>query len=80
MGRTRRGVHTLVEIMRITLNGKLDTGSDFGTVADLLHRLELDPVRVAVEINEDLLPRGHFTQTRINDGDRIEIVTFVGGG
>ena len=66
--------------MRITLNGKQESGAEFGTVTELLKRLELDPVRVAVEINEDLLPRKNFGATRINDGDRIEIVTFVGGG
>ena len=66
--------------MQITLNGKPDTVGDTATVADLLERLELAPVRVAVEINEDLVPRKTFGETRIQDGDRIEIVTFVGGG
>ena len=49
-------------------------------MADLLSQLELEPVRVAVEINEDIVPRKRFGETPIHDGDRIEIVTFVGGG
>jgi len=49
-------------------------------VADLLSQLDLEPVRVAVEINEDIVPRKRFGETAIRDGDRIEIVTFVGGG
>ena len=49
-------------------------------MADLLSQLDLEPVRVAVEINEDIVPRKRFGETPIRDGDRIEIVTFVGGG
>lgn len=50
------------------------------TVAGLLDGLQLAPVRVAVEINEDLVPRKLFHQTILEEGDRIEIVSFVGGG
>jgi sulfur carrier protein len=49
-------------------------------VADLLAHRQIEPVRVAVEINEDVVPRRTFAQTMISDGDQIEIVTFVGGG
>jgi len=66
--------------MRITLNGKPETIDDRSTVADLLERLELAPVRVAVEINEEIVPRKTFGEAQIHDGDLIEIVTFVGGG
>ncbi len=66
--------------MRIILNGQTRTFEEQATVADLLGRLELEPVRVAVEINEDLVPRKRFAKTAIREGDRIEIVTFVGGG
>ena len=50
------------------------------TVEGLLSGLKLQPVRVAVEINEELVPRRQFGQTPIRDGDRVEVVTFVGGG
>ncbi len=66
--------------MRVTINGKEDTVDRGATVADLLTRLDLAPVRVAVEINEDLVPRKTFDQAPLHEGDRIEIVTFVGGG
>jgi len=66
--------------MRITVNGKIETIEDADTVADLLARLKLEPVRVAVEINEDLVPRKTFERTGLHEGDRVEIVTFVGGG
>jgi len=50
------------------------------TMSALLDQLALAPVRVAVEVNRELLPRRDFSETTIRDGDRIEIVTFVGGG
>lgn len=66
--------------MHITLNGEPETLDDGATVAGLLRKLKLDPVRVAVELNEDVLNRKTFADTRIGEGDRVEIVTFVGGG
>ena len=66
--------------MRITLNGQPETLDSPTTLGQLLIRLKLEPIRVAVEINEDLIPRKTFADTAIRDGDRIEIVTLVGGG
>ena len=66
--------------MRITINGKEETTANGTTVAELLGRLELAPVRVAVEINENLVPRKTFEERIVQDGDRVEVVTFVGGG
>ncbi len=66
--------------MQININGSAKTIDHHTTVAQLLTTLQLEPVRVAVEINEDLVSRKSFEQTHIQDGDRIEIVTFVGGG
>ena len=66
--------------MRITLNGQQETLDSATTLGQLLTRLKLEPIRVAVEINEDLIPRKTFAGTAIRDGDRIEIVTLVGGG
>lgn len=66
--------------MHATVNGQLKTLVDGTTVEDLLRDLDLSPVRVAVEINEDLVTRRKFAETVIQDGDAVEIVTFVGGG
>jgi sulfur carrier protein len=53
----------------------------FGTtVAELLEQLNLATRHVAVEVNLQLVPRPQHAQHRLNDGDRLEIVTLVGGG
>jgi thiamine biosynthesis protein ThiS len=66
--------------MHIIVNGKDETAEAGCTIVDLLARLHLEPIRVAVEVNETLVPRRTFDRHSIREGDRIEIVTFVGGG
>ncbi len=66
--------------MQVTINGKTETLADGITLAELLAQLDLQPIRVAIEVNEDLVPRKTFAETPVRDGDQIEIVTFVGGG
>ncbi len=66
--------------MFITLNGEPYELDGPVSVADLLTRLSIDPRRVAVEHNLTIVKRQLFAETRINDGDRVEIVNFVGGG
>ena len=66
--------------MQISLNGKSQALDERTTVADLLEGLVLKPIRVAVEVNEDIVSRDRYADTVIREGDRIEIVTFVGGG
>ena len=66
--------------MFITLNGEPYELDGPISVADLLTRLAIDPPRVAVEHNFAILKRHLFADTRVSDGDRIEIVNFVGGG
>ncbi len=75
-----RAASSGLQIMQITLNGEIATVPSACSVADLLAERGLVPVRVAVERNEELVPRRSFTETKIREGDRIEIVTFVGGG
>ena len=66
--------------MRITLNGEpYDLDAPL-SVADLLMKLAIDPRRVAVEHNLAILKRTLFADTLVHEGDRIEIVNFVGGG
>ena len=66
--------------LQITLNGdRFDVVGPL-TVAELLGRLEIDPRRVAVEHNLIVLKRAAFGETFVRDGDKVEIVNFVGGG
>ena len=66
--------------LRITLNGEPHELDEPMSLADLLAKLSIDPRRVAVEHNFTLVRRHLFADTLISDGDRIEIVNFVGGG
>ncbi len=66
--------------MNILLNGEQKEITNVRTVADLLDSLGIGRERVAVEINLDIVPRARHAEHAINDGDRIEIVQFVGGG
>ncbi len=50
------------------------------SVAEMLNELGLDPVRVAVERNLEIVPRGMLVEVPVEDGDDYEIVHFVGGG
>jgi len=50
------------------------------SVAGLLDQLELEPKKIAVERNLEIVPKSLYGETALGDGDRIEIVQFVGGG
>lgn len=50
------------------------------TISDLLRRLQIAAERVAVELNLEVVEREEFTKKRLAEGDKIEIITFVGGG
>ncbi len=64
----------------ITVNGENRAMSAGATVTDLLRELGLDPGRVAIERNLEILPRPKWAETHVEAGDRYEIVQFVGGG
>lgn len=66
--------------MQISLNGELRTLDDGLDVASLLAKLELDPRKVAVERNLEIVPKSAYAATPVEDGDRFEIVHFIGGG
>jgi thiamine biosynthesis protein ThiS len=66
--------------MKLTVNGDTREFSRDLTVAALLTELSLKPDRVAVELNRELLSRDRWEKTRLSDGDKLEIVHFVGGG
>lgn len=65
--------------MEIIVNGEARTITPI-SMLELLRSLDIDPRRVAVELNHDILPKGEYESTILSDGDRIEIVHFVGGG
>jgi sulfur carrier protein len=50
------------------------------TVADLVSALGLGPRRIAVEVNEAVVPRARYGETPLAEGDRVEVIHFVGGG
>lgn len=62
------------------VNGRAKTAPDGATVATLLVALDLDARTVAVEVNEQLVRRAQHAAHALASGDRVEIVTFVGGG
>jgi sulfur carrier protein len=66
--------------MRISVNGNPQELEAQATVADLVANFNLQPKFVAVEVNCELVPRRNFDQTRLREGDQVEIVTLVGGG
>jgi thiamine biosynthesis protein ThiS len=66
--------------MRLLLNGEERDVADVVTIADLVAALGLDARKVAVERNLEIAPRSTYGDTALTDGDRIEIVTFIGGG
>ena len=66
--------------MRVRINGEPKDLPDGLTVADLLGQLSLEPTRVAVERNKQIVRRTTFAEATLTDGDELEIVTLVGGG
>ncbi len=67
--------------MQIILNGKPEVlNKDTNTVHNLLNNLGIKQNNVAVEINLELVPRSLYQSHQIKDGDKIEIIHFVGGG
>jgi thiamine biosynthesis protein ThiS len=66
--------------MKLLVNGKPVELPDGSTVAALVSHLGVEPARVAIERNQDVVPRRTWAEARLADGDQVEIVTFVGGG
>lgn len=66
--------------MKIVLNGDHTEVADGSTVDALLLKLGISRERVAVELNADIVPKAGYEERLLSDGDKIEIVHFVGGG
>ena len=66
--------------MKLEINGKEHSLDNNQTVTSMLEHLELEPNRVVVEVNREIVPRKKFSDHLLSDGDSIEILHFVGGG
>ena len=71
---------TLDGSLSILVNGEHRRVNGGVTVAQMVSELGLDPLRVAVERNLEVVPRGQLGEVKVEDGDDYEIVHFVGGG
>lgn len=66
--------------MILQINGEKKDLSGIHTLADLVEHLGMKGDRVAIELNLDIVPRDRWSATELHDGDKLEIVHFVGGG
>ncbi len=66
--------------MKLILNGTVSEIQEGITVAGLLEDLQIEPGRVAVEVNLNIIKKADFQNHILGDGDSVEIVNFVGGG
>jgi sulfur carrier protein len=70
----------LRQMIHVTVNGETQEVPSGTTIAELLLRLQMQTRHVAVERNLNLVPRAHHVDCVLEAGDRLEIVTLVGGG
>jgi thiamine biosynthesis protein ThiS len=66
--------------MKLLINGKEASYAGPLTLASLIEDMGLKSDRVAVELNQEIVARGKWQEVDLSDGDRLEIVHFVGGG
>ena len=66
--------------MKVYVNGEARDLSGPSSLADLITQLDLPAARIAIELNREVVRRNDWGGTMLKDGDRIEIVHFVGGG
>jgi thiamine biosynthesis protein ThiS len=71
---------SVTESLSVQVNGEPRRVSAGATIADMLRELGLDPARIAVERNLEIVPRSTLGEIEVADGDAFEIVHFVGGG
>lgn len=66
--------------MQIVVNGETTAVADQATITQLIEQLGLTGKRIAIEINETIVPRSAHATTVLRSGDRVEIVHAIGGG
>jgi len=68
------------DTIHVFINGTRRPVSAGSTVASVIQQLDIEPKYVAVEVNLELVPRHQHAGHQLQDGDRLEVVTLVGGG
>ncbi|WP_416879083.1 sulfur carrier protein ThiS [Litorimonas sp.] len=66
--------------MKLTLNGEIHTLPDDLTITGLIAHLGLPNKKIAVERNLEVVPKSTFGDVKLSEGDRLEIIHFIGGG
>jgi thiamine biosynthesis protein ThiS len=66
--------------MKLIINGNETDLKDCLNVTGLLSSLQIEPARVAVEVNLNIIKKCDYEKQELKDGDTVEIVNFVGGG
>ncbi len=66
--------------MKLTINGEEHDFVTVTSLAALIEQLGMKADRIAIELNRDIVSRARWAETSVQDGDRLEIVHFVGGG
>jgi len=66
--------------MRVIVNGEARNVAEGATLEDLVRDLGLEQTPCAAEVNRQVVPRDRRAETRLAEGDRVELVTLVGGG
>ena len=69
-----------IDSMQLFINGEERTFAEPLSLAELIEQLGMKGDRVAVELNREIVARAQWPETKLSDGDRLEIVHFVGGG
>ncbi|MBU2567983.1 MAG: sulfur carrier protein ThiS [Elusimicrobia bacterium] len=66
--------------VKVFLNGKEEELDGIGSILELLNKKKIRPEVVTIEVNDKIIPRGEYGKTVLKNGDRIEMVFFMGGG
>lgn len=66
--------------MKLTLNGEIHTLPDDLTITGLIAHLGLPNKKIAVERNLEVVPKSTFGEVKLAEGDKLEIIHFIGGG
>lgn len=75
-----RELFTVTKVMKVKINGEEREIKENINLTELLKVLELPSERLAVEVNLNVVRRLNWEETKLNEGDKIEIIHFVGGG
>ncbi len=66
--------------MKVYINGEAKIFEESSTITSLVEQFALNLKKVAVEVNRTIVPRSLYDKTLLRDGDKVEIVQFIGGG